>query len=310
MSEQNNMQNSASNAMDAEIREKVLAWLRDVFGNGRYRLGNRGSGPTSRDYYLEITNNTNVDLRELRMQVEIYKDQIRVDTVTAKTGVSGIKAGETGQLNFFTSQTGFSGLKVLPETVTYKADWVSEQAILTRPKKKGLFGRKKKNISEAFRVGTGDQLKTKRNEYVQKLDDLKRQTQDEEIRQGLERLIPIVENIFRRVAEVPGSEQEIKRLTDRYLPMIINSTESYLSYAKRQISGEEMEDLKAEVISGIKLVAEACGNLLNRLYEDGIVDASTDISVLKMLLQQDGLLNAEFERQQTGDDKTGGTEND
>ena len=51
-----------------------------------------------------------------------------------------------------------------------------------------------------------------------------------------------------------------------------------------------------EVISGIKLVSEACGNLLNRLYEDGIVDASTDISVLKMMLKQDGLLGSDFEK--------------
>lgn len=294
-------QNQAQNAMDAEIRETVLAWLRDLFENGRYRLGNRGSVTTSRDYYLEITNNTNVDLRELQMQLEIYKDQIRVDQVTAKTGASGIKAGETGQLSFFTSQKGFSGLRVLPETVSYKADWVSDQALLTKPKKKHLFGRKKKNISEAFRVGVGDQLKQKRNEYVQRLDDLKSQTADEEIRQGLEGLIPIIENIFRRVAEVPGSEPEIKRLTDRYLPMIITSTESYLSYAKRNITGEEMEDLKEEVINGIKLVTEACTNLLKRLYEDGIVDASTDITVLKMLLQQDGLLNPEFGKDQTNE---------
>ena len=96
------------------------------------------------------------------------------------------------------------------------------------------------------------------------------------------------------MAEVPGSETEIKRLTDRYLPMIINSTDSYLSYAKKNITGEDMADLKSEVVSGIRLVSEACTNLLNRLYEDGIVDASTDISVLKMLLKQDGLLGSDI----------------
>lgn len=288
---------SAVNAIDEEIRQKVIAWLRDTFENGKYRLGNLGTVAPSKDYFLEITNTTNVDLRELRMKVEIYKDQIRVDQVTAKTGANGIKSGETGRLSFFTGQKNFTGMKILPETVTYKAEYIPDNVMLP-PKKKGLFDglRKKKNVSEAFRVGTSDQLRTKRNEYVQKLDDLKAQTKDEEIRAGLETLIPIVEKIFQRVAEVPGAEQEIKRLTDRYLPMIINSTESYLSYAKKNITGEDMDDLKEEVISGIKLVSEACGNLLNRLYEDGIVDASTDISVLKMMLKQDGLLGSDFEK--------------
>ena len=41
-------------------------------------------------------------------------------------------------------------------------------------------------------------------------------------------------------------------------------------------------------------LTEACENLLNRLYEDGIVDASTDISVLKMMLKQDGLLDPDI----------------
>ena len=289
---------SAQKTIDTEIRETVIAWLRDVFENGKYRLINLGTVQPSRDFYLEITNTTNVDLRELRMKVEIYKDQIRVDTVTAKTGASGIKSGETGKLAFFSKETRFSSLKILPDTVTYKADWAPGKVMAEPKKKGGLFGlgRRKTAVSEAFRVGTGDLLKTKRNEYVQKLDDLRTQTTDEEIRAGMDELLLIVENIFKRVAEVPGTETEIKRLTDRYLPMIINSTESYLSYAKKEITGEDMDDLKEEVISGIKLVTEACTNLLNRLYEDGIVDASTDISVLKMMLKQDGLLGSEFDK--------------
>ena len=76
--------------------------------------------------------------------------------------------------------------------------------------------------------------------------------------------------------------------------MIINPAESYQSYAKKGITGDDMDELKGEVQSGIKLVSEACTNLLNRLYEDGIVDASTDISVLEMMLKQDGLLDPDL----------------
>ena len=283
--------------MEEKIRQTVLAWLKDAFEGGKYTLGNNGSAAPSRDHYLEIRNTTNVDLRELRMQMEIYKDGIKVDQVTAKTGASGIRSGQTGRLTFFSKQQYFSALKILPDTVTYKADWIPEQVMQSQEPKTGLafWKRKKKpQTSEAFRVGTGDLLKTRRNEYVQKLEALKTQSPDDQVRQGLENLIPIVEQIFQRVAEGPGTETEIKRLTDRYLPMIITSTESYLSYVKKDITGEDMDDLKEEVISGIGLVTEACGNLRNRLYEDGIVDASTDISVLKMLLQQDGLLDSEF----------------
>ncbi len=282
---------------EEQFRRGVIAWLRDIFENGNYRLINRGGATPSRDYYLEIKNTTGADLRELRMQVEIYKDDVKVDQVTAKTGASGIKAGEKGQLAFFTAETFFSGLKILPETVSYKTDWIPDVIMTTQKQdQRKPKIRKKPAVSESFRAGTGDLLKDKKNEYVRKLEDLKAETSDEEIRSGLERLIPIIEKIFRRVEEVPGSETEIKRLTDRYLPMIINSAESYMSYAKKEITGDDMDELKADLISGLQLVTEACGNLLNRLYEDGIVDAQADISVLKMLLKQDGLLSSDFKK--------------
>ncbi len=281
-------------ARDERIRAMVIAWLREAFETGDYRLLNRGGATPSKDYYIQIRNRTEADLRELRMKVEIYKDGVLADTVTAKTGASGIAAGEVGQMAFFTKETRFSSMKALPDTVEYKTDWVPGQVMEVKEKGRRLSKRKKKKLSQAFQAGAGDLLRDKKGEYLRRLGRLKETAADEEIRKGLEGLIPILEKIFARVEELPGSEEEIKRLLDRYLPMIINPAESYQSYAGKDITGEDMDDLREEVISGIRLVTEACENLLNRLYEDGIVDASTDISVLKMMLKQDGLLDPDI----------------
>ena len=83
-------------ARDERIRAMVIAWLREAFETGDYRLLNRGGATPSKDYYIQIRNRTEADLRELRMKVEIYKDGVLADTVTAKTGASGIAAGESG----------------------------------------------------------------------------------------------------------------------------------------------------------------------------------------------------------------------
>lgn len=278
------------------IRRMVIAWLRESFETGDYRLLNRGGKTRSRDYYLQIRNRTEADLRELRVQLEIYRDGVLAETVTAKTGANGILSGEMGQLAFFTKEIYFSSLKILPETVTYRADWVPGKVMATQEKSRRLSKRKEKN-SPRFQVSTADLLREKREEYLRRLGDLKENTDDGEIRAGLEQLISLIEKIFARVEEAPGTETEIKRLTDRYLPMIINSAESYQSYEKKEIDGKDMDDLKEEVISGLRLVNEACGNLLTRLYEDGIVDAATDISVLKMMLKQDGLLNPDLPKE-------------
>ena len=280
---------------DARVRETVIKWLAESFATGDYRLLNRGGKTRSKDFYIQLRNRTDADLRELKVDLQIYKDGIVVETVTAKTGANGIKAGETGQLAFFTKEIYFSDLKVLPETVSYKTDWIPGKVMQTHEKEGRLPRRKKKSKhSQEFQVSAAVLLKGKKDEYIRRLEQLKEQSSDEEITKGLEELIPILEKVFATVDENPGSEQEIKRLIDRYLPMIINPAESYQTYVAKGISGEDMDELREEVTNGIRLVTEACTNLMNRLFEDGIVDASTDISVLEMMLKQDGLLDTEI----------------
>ena len=280
---------------DAKVKETVIRWLGESFETGDYRLLNRGGQNRSKDFYLQIRNRTDADLRELQVKLEIYKDGVLAETVTAKTGANGIRSGEVGQLAFFTKEIYFSDLRILPETVTFKTDWVPGKIMETQEKSRKLSKKKKKSKhSPQFQVGAAAVLKSRKDEYLRRLNQLRDQSPDEEIRGGLDKLIPLLEKIFKSVDENPGSEQEIKRLIDRYLPMIINPAESYQAYAAKGISGEDMDDLKGEVINGIGLVTEACTNLLNRLYEDGIVDASTDISVLEMMLKQDGLLDPDL----------------
>jgi|GEM_PF-3774986 len=280
---------------DAKVKETVIRWLSESFETGDYRLLNRGGQNRSKDFYLQIRNRTDADLRELQVKLEIYKDGVLAETVTAKTGANGIRSGEVGQLAFFTKEIYFSDLRILPETVTFKTDWVPGKIMETQEKSRKLSKKKKKSKhSPQFQVGAAAVLKSRKDEYLRRLNQLRDQSPDEEIRGGLDKLIPLLEKIFKSVDENPGSEQEIKRLIDRYLPMIINPAESYQAYAAKGISGEDMDDLKGEVINGIGLVTEACTNLLNRLYEDGIVDASTDISVLEMMLKQDGLLDPDL----------------
>ena len=282
---------------DAKVKETVMNWLAESFATGDYRLLNRGGKTRSRDFYLQVRNRTDADLRELQVKLEIYKDGALVETVTAKTGANGIKAGEVGQLAFFTKEIYFSDLKILPETVAFKSDWMPGKVMETQEKSRKLSRKKKKNKhSPEFQVGAAAVLRGKKDEYLRRLKGLKEQSEDPEISSGLDALIPQLEKIFKTVEENPGSEQEIKRLIDRYLPMIINPAESYQTYVQKGITGEDMDDLKGEVINGIKLVNEACANLLNRLYEDGIVDASTDISVLEMMLRQDGLLDPDLKQ--------------
>ena len=281
---------------DAGLRRIVIDWLAESFSTGDYRLLNRGGKTRSRDFYIQIRNRTDADLRELSVQLEIRKDGVPVDTVTARTGASGIRSGEVGQLAFFTREIYFSDFRMLPETVSFKADRMPDRVMQTQEKSRKPSKKKKKNTALPASQAAVDaaSLQGSRDECLRRLKRIRERSEDEEISSGLDVLIPLLEKLFASADERPGSEQEIRRLIERYLPRMIDPAESYQEYVKKGIGGDEMEDLRSEVINGIRLVSEACVNLMNRLYEDGIVDASTDISVLEMMLKQDGLLDTEM----------------
>ena len=180
MSEQNTSQNISMEERDAKVRETVIRWLDESFATGDYRLLNRGGKTRSKDFYLQMRNRTEADLRELQLKLEIYKDGILAETVTAKTGANGIKAGEVGQLAFFTKEIYFSELKALTDTVSFKTDWIPGKIMPTQEKERKLPRKKKKSKhSPQFQIGAADILKGKKSEYLRRLTQLKEQSEDE-----------------------------------------------------------------------------------------------------------------------------------
>ena len=70
---------------------------------------------------------------------------------------------------------------------------------------------------------------------------------------------------------------------------VINSNPNYLE--------EQATEIKKQLISLIDSVTEASDNLLERLYEDDIMDITTDIQSLQTTLSSKGLLDSDFDIQ-------------
>ena len=70
---------------------------------------------------------------------------------------------------------------------------------------------------------------------------------------------------------------------------MINSNPNYLE--------EQAAEIKKQLISLIDSVTEASDNLLERLYEDDIMDITTDIQSLQTTLSSKGLLDSDFDIQ-------------
>ncbi len=112
---------------------------------------------------------------------------------------------------------------------------------------------------------------------------------DPTLSRQMDELESITNKIFRTVIEQPGKVSQIRRFMDYYLPTTLKMLRGYRKMDERSISGREADKVRDKIVSGMDVVIGAFRKQLNTLYQDDILDISTDIDVLETMLKQDGL---------------------
>jgi len=116
----------------------------------------------------------------------------------------------------------------------------------------------------------------------------------EEISRKLDELESLVKQIFARVEEKPSLLPDIKKFMDYYLPTTVKLVEVYTDFEKRPVQSSEIAAAKKEIEQTLDTIEAAFMKLLGELYEDTVMDVSTDISVLKTMFAKDGLADSDF----------------
>lgn len=117
---------------------------------------------------------------------------------------------------------------------------------------------------------------------------------DPELSRQIDELESISNKIFRTVIEKPGKAPQIRRFMDYYLPTTLKMLQGYRLMDDRKISSREALNVKAKIESAMEVVIGSFKKQLNTLYQDDILDISTDIDVLETMLKQDGLGAEQF----------------
>ena len=118
----------------------------------------------------------------------------------------------------------------------------------------------------------------------------------------LYRLENIMNRIFDQVEKDPDSADELHKLMNYYLPTTLKLLANYRTMEQRGVSygemkearettdvGENIVKTKKEIDSAMDTINEAFENLLDSLFQDMAWDISSDISVMKSMMAQDGL---------------------
>ena len=115
---------------------------------------------------------------------------------------------------------------------------------------------------------------------------------DPELSAQMEQLDGVANRIFRTVAEQPGKAPQIRRFMDYYLPTTLKMLSGYRKMDERQVSGETAQATRAQIRKAMDVVLKAFDKQLDALYQDDMLDLSTDIDVMETMLRQDGLVES------------------
>ncbi len=117
---------------------------------------------------------------------------------------------------------------------------------------------------------------------------------DPVLSESIVQLDKISTRIFQTIIEQPGKAPQIRRFMDYYLPTTLKMLTGYRRLTERGVSGQEAVQTKRRIQSAMQVVIGAFEKQLSTLYQNDMLDISTDIDVLETMLKQDSLLGSEF----------------
>ena len=123
--------------------------------------------------------------------------------------------------------------------------------------------------------------------FVRQINDIIPDT--EEMSNKLYRLEDIMNRIFAQVKKDPSTADELHKLMNYYLPTTRKLLNAYVELDKQPDVGENITQTKNEIDAAMDTINEAFEKLLDSLFQDMAWDISSDISVMKTMMAQDGL---------------------
>lgn len=125
--------------------------------------------------------------------------------------------------------------------------------------------------------------------YVKKIRECNDVIPGEVISTKIDRMEILVDKIFARVEQNPESAGDIRKLMEYYLPTTVKLLETYAEMDAQPVGGANIQAAKKEIEDSLDTINAAFEKLLDSLFQDMAWDVSTDISVLKTMLAQEGL---------------------
>ena len=132
--------------------------------------------------------------------------------------------------------------------------------------------------------------------YISQIESVNYSLRGNNICTKLDEMTEVTKNIINNVKKNPNNLPLVKKFFNHYLPISLKLITSYKELNEQTIEGENIKKAKYEIEKSIDLINTAFKKLLDDLFEDVVLDVSSDISVLETLFTQEGLTEDDFKK--------------
>lgn len=140
-----------------------------------------------------------------------------------------------------------------------------------------------------------DQLVARGQEMLKTIRQEDEMIPDPVLSEKIVQLDRIATRIFQAVIDQPEKAPQIRRFMDYYLPTTLKMLTGYRKLQQSGVSGQNANSTKERITSAMDVVLGAFSKQLETLYQNDMLDISTDIDVLEAMLKQDSLLKSDFD---------------
>lgn len=154
--------------------------------------------------------------------------------------------------------------------------------------------REKKNSQEDEKQQELKRILKEGEAYIKKIHKLNDVILGDNISRQMDEIENSLISIFELLKRKPEKIDNIKKLMQYYLPMTVKILGRYSDFESEKIHSRKLEEGKREIEETLEKVKQAFANLRERLFQEDMIDVSTDLDVLEAMMSQEGLLDEGF----------------
>jgi len=134
---------------------------------------------------------------------------------------------------------------------------------------------------------------------ISQINSVASNIQDVEVSSKILRMEKIIEKIIDYINEHPNQLSDVRKFMRYYLPTTLKLLNAYQEFESQPIQGENITTAKYEIKDALDTINLAYENLFDDLFASASMDISADISVLNIMLAQEGLTEQDFDISKT-----------